>query len=76
MDHAEYLRKTEYLRRNNLVAKAAGARANVEHILSRLSHLQNRPKWLVRELEGVLWRIEPLSAELAAHRDESPKPTF
>ena len=66
----------EYLRRNRLVAKAVGAKANVEEILKHLSSLQNNPKWLVDELDGVLRRIEPLSDELAKHRDENPKPTF
>ena len=67
---------TEYLRRNKLVAKSIGAKANIEHILKHLEQIKNRPQWLVDELEGVLWRIEPLSSELAKHRDESPKPTF
>jgi hypothetical protein len=64
--------KTEYLRRNLNVAKAAGANANAEATLKRLRAMQNPPKWLIASLEGIAERTKPLPAELAAYRDAAP----
>jgi len=60
---------TEHLRRNLLVAKAIGARANAGVALDRLRTHKRPPKWLVAYLEGIVKRCEPLPAELARWRD-------
>lgn len=60
----------EYLRRNNLVAKANGAKAGLLNAIARLESTASAPKWLLEKLRGVLDRIEPLPAELADHRNE------
>lgn len=60
---------TEYLRRNLLVAKAIGARANAGVALDRLSAHKRAPKWLLESLRGILERCEPLPHDLARWRD-------
>jgi hypothetical protein len=60
---------TEYLRRNLLVAKAIGARANAGVALERLQAHKRPPKWLVEYLRGIAERCEPLPADLAKWRD-------
>lgn len=59
----------EYLRRNLLVAKAIGARANAGVALDRLQAHKRPPKWLVDYLRGIVERCEPLPADLARWRD-------
>lgn len=59
----------EYLRRNLLVAKAIGARANAGVALDRLQTHRRPPKWLVEYLRGIAERCEPLPADLARWRD-------
>jgi hypothetical protein len=66
----------EYLRRNLVVAKACGAKAGVSKSLKRLEQMSRPPKWLVRSLQDVLERADPLPAELAKWRDtasDAPK---
>jgi hypothetical protein len=59
----------EYLRRNLIAAKAVGAHANTVATLKRVNQLAHPPRWLVKALEGIRDRAEPLAAELAAYRD-------
>jgi hypothetical protein len=63
---------TEYLRRNLLVAKAIGARANAGVALERLKSHKRSPKWLVDYLQGIVERCEPLPADLARWRNLAP----
>ena len=67
---------TEYLRRNTLVAKAIGARANTKAMLKQLYALKRCPNWIKDELKGIAERLEELPKELAAHRDEAPHTDF
>jgi len=67
---------TEYLRRNTLVAKAIGARANTKAMLKRLYALKRCPEWMKDELKGIVERLDELPAELAIHRDEAPHTDF
>lgn len=60
----------EYLRRNLLVAQAAGAHAGAKKILERLSATRRPPRWLIEAVEGVIARTEALPAALAQHRSE------
>lgn len=61
----------EYLRRNLLVCKAVGAHANATAALQRLRAQKRPPKWLLKYLEGIAKRCEPLPAELAEWRNMS-----
>ena len=58
----------EYLRRNLMVCKAVGAKANAASALTRLRQQKRPPKWLVKALEGIEERVQPLSYELANYR--------
>lgn len=63
---------TEYLRRNLLVAKAIGARANAGAALDRLKSHKRPQKWLLDYLQGIVDRCEPLPADLAQWRNLAP----
>lgn len=65
----------EYLRRNLLVAKAIGAHANSSAALKRLLATKRPPQWLVKYLEGVIERTEPLVSALACYRSAVPRTT-
>jgi hypothetical protein len=59
-----------YARRNILHCKAVGVVANATAALKRL-RIQRRPaQWLVRYLEGIVSRGQPVADEMAKHRDE------
>lgn len=62
----------EYLRRNLMHAKACGAHANTSAALRRLEMQARPPRWLVKELEGIMRRLEPLPNELAQWRNLAP----
>jgi hypothetical protein len=62
----------EYLRRNLLVCKAVGAHAGASKSLERLRRMKRPPKWLVKSLEGVVERAEPLVSALACYRAVVP----
>jgi hypothetical protein len=62
----------EYLRRNLIVAKAVGVKANTRSALQRLEQQAKPPRWLVLALRGILERAEPLPAELAKWRNTAP----
>lgn len=62
----------EYLRRNLLVAKAIGAHANSSAALKRLQATTRPPQWLVKYLEGIIERTEPLVSALACYRAVVP----
>ncbi len=59
----------EYLRRNLLVAKAVGAKANASVALERLEMQTRPPKWLCEYLRGIIERVSPLPTDLAKWRD-------
>jgi hypothetical protein len=65
------MKHEEYLRRNLLVAKAEGAKANASVALKRLEMQTRPPKWLVDYLRGILERVAPLPAELALWRNQA-----
>ena len=60
----------EYLRRNLLHASAVGAEASLRVSLNRIRKWKSPPKWLVEILAAGLERAVPVSAEMAAHRNE------
>lgn len=60
----------EYLRRNLLHCKSVGALANTRAALKRARQVQRIPKWIVAALESIEVRIEPVTHEMAAHRNE------
>jgi len=62
----------EYLRRNLLVAKSIGINSNAKAAMARVRTLKRQPAWLVKYLQGILDRAEPLPKELAAYRDSVP----
>jgi hypothetical protein len=62
----------EYLRRNLLVCKAIGIRANAEAALKRLNATKRPAKWLVKYFEGIRDRAEPLAPDLVAWRTQAP----
>lgn len=59
----------EYLRRNLLVAKAEGAKANASAALKRLEMQTRPPKWLCEYLRGIIERASALPPDLAKWRD-------
>lgn len=59
----------EYLRRDLLVCKAVGAHATATAALERLRAQKRPPKWLLKHLEGIAKRCEPLPADLAEWRN-------
>ena len=59
----------EYLRRNLLVAKAIGIRANAEAAKARLLATKKPPRWMIDVLNGIVERAKPLPADLATFRD-------
>lgn len=61
----------EYLRRNLIVAQAAGVRAGLETMLRRAKMTRRLPKWLLRGLEAELERAQDLPGELARWRDHA-----
>ena len=61
----------EYLRRNLLVCKAVGAKASALHARDLLLTRKRPPKWLLKSLQGIIDRVEPLPIELAAWRNAS-----
>jgi hypothetical protein len=63
----------EYLRRNLLVAKAIGAHANSSAALKRLRETKRPAQWLVKYLEGIIERTEPLVSALACYRAVVPR---
>lgn len=60
----------EYHRRNLLHAASVGAVANAGYCLKRLRETKSPPKWLIKQLEGILERAGRVSAEMALHRNE------
>lgn len=71
MDNVTVIWKSdEYIRRNMLHAASLGAATNLKHVRERLSGRKNVPYWLKEELADIQKLINPLPAELAAHRDE------
>jgi hypothetical protein len=63
-------RMQEYLRRNQIHAKAVGAHANATAVLEHLLGTRKPPRWLVVAIRGIIERAEPVHHEMAAHRDE------
>jgi hypothetical protein len=63
----------EYLRRNLLVASAAGACANAQSAGARLRRMKRPPKWLVEVLDGIRDRTRPLAGPLADYRNQVPR---
>lgn len=63
----------EYLRRNLMVARAAGARANASAALKRLEQQTRPAKWLVKALQGIVERTSGLDGELACYRSAVPE---
>ena len=60
-----------YARRNILVCKVVGAKANASAALVRLHKQKRPPKWLCDYLAGIIVRLGPVAGEMAAHRDEA-----
>lgn len=64
----------EYLRRNLLVCKAIGAQSYIPGARKRLLAMKRPPKWLLKMLDGMDERLEPLPKALADYRNEvAPK---
>jgi len=61
----------EYGRRNLLHCKAVGAHANARAAFLKLRGQKRAPQWLVRCLEGIVERTQPVADEMARHRDEA-----
>lgn len=62
----------EYLRRNLVHAGAVGVRAGISNAVDRLRATKRPPKWLVKQLEGLLDRAEGSHRELAQWRNSAP----
>lgn len=62
----------EYLRRNIVVAKACGLKAEVGITLLKLQNRRRVPKWLLASLAAMRGRAADLPSELAQWRDASP----
>lgn len=60
----------EYLRRNQLHASSIGVVSVARAAIKRVKNLKRPPKWLLKHLEAIHRRAEPLPKELAAHRKE------
>ena len=60
----------EYLRRNLVHASSVGTLATTRAAIKRVKNLKRPQKWLVKFLEAIHRRAEPLPEELAKHRDE------
>lgn len=76
-DPLERRQPVEYMRRNMLVCKAYGAQSYIPGARKRLLAMKRPPKWLLKVLDEMDRRLEPLPAALAAYRDEADdRPTF
>lgn len=62
----------EYLRRNLVIAKACGAKAESKITTDRLKNTKRVPKWLLASLAAMQVRIEEIPHELAQWRDAAP----
>ena len=62
----------EYLRRNLVIAKACGAKAEIKITAERLKNTKRVPKWLIASLAAMQVRVEDLPHELAQWRDAAP----
>lgn len=62
----------EYLRRNLVHCGSVGVRAGISTAVNRLLATKRPPKWLVRQLHGLLSRAEQSSKELAKWRNSAP----
>lgn len=62
----------EYLRRNIMVAKSCGAKAEVAISLRRLQSMRHAPKWLLTSLTEMQMRLDKIPDELAEWRDAAP----
>jgi hypothetical protein len=66
----------EYLRRNLVVCKAVGLKAEIKVTTQRLRGMSRVPKWLFASLTAMHERAADLPPELAKWRDESPDNPF
>lgn len=62
----------EYLRRNLVIAKACGAKAQIKITSERLKNTKRVPKWLTASLAAMQVRVEDIPHELAQWRDAAP----
>jgi hypothetical protein len=60
----------EYLRRNLLHCKSVGALANTRVALDRAKQVKRMPQWVLAALKSIEVRIEPVTHEMATHRNE------
>jgi hypothetical protein len=62
----------EYLRRNLVIAKACGLKAEIKVTTQRLRQMRRVPQWLFKSLTAMHERAADLPPELARWRDASP----
>lgn len=62
--------KSEYLRRNEVVAQSLGAIAGITAIERRLLSQTRKPKWLLAMLSEIKQRANSVKDETVRHRDE------
>lgn len=61
----------QYNRRNLLHCKSVGAVSYAKSALGRLRSQKRPPQWLVRSLEAIIERAQPVADEMAKHRNEA-----
>lgn len=68
------IKQDEYLRRNILLCKSIGVITEAESVLCRLNSMRNPPKWLIKCMNEIIKRAEPVRKEMAYHRGEVTHP--